>query len=426
MRSSTQPSTATLLRLAAAVSLSAGVLGANLLGVLGASVLAGSAQAQQLAVPRWVRSVEVIRPGTTVRAGPSTESARRGTVQVGTRVPLISRVLGEGCPGGEWIQIGAEAFVCETLVRYSPAPPEGDTLPRLESGALTPRAHAFVATDGTWAYARPEDYFRDVWVESLGRGFGVAIVERREVRGVEMARTLSGLWIAARELRWARPSDFEGVEINDANPLDAIGWVVHSRAPLRARPRGRTVGRATRLALVHVYEEQGRFLRIGDEQWISTSHVARPRPATVPEEVAEGARWIDVDTQRQVMTAYVGDRPVYATAVSTGRGRTPTPRGVHRIWVKLAEDNMDNLEREDVVENYAIQAVPWVQYFEGGNGFHAAFWHDRFGNARSHGCVNLAPTDARWLFEFTQPGLPPGWDAVLSHGRARGTVVRVR
>ena len=83
-------------------------------------------------------------------------------------------------------------------------------------------------------------------------------------------------------------------------------------------------------------------------------------------------------------------------------------------------------EREDVVENYAIQAIPWVQYFEGSNGFHAAFWHDQFGHARSHGCVNLAPTDARWLFEFTQPNLPPGWDAVLSHDRVPGTLVRVR
>ncbi len=387
---------------------------------------AGSAYAQALPVPRWVRSVEVTRPGTTVRAEPTTASARRGTIQVGTRVPILARVRGDRCPGGEWIQIGAHAFVCETLVRYSPAPPAGDALPRVEADALIPRMHAFVATDGTWAYARPDDYFRDRWVESLGRGFGVAIVERRAVGGVEMARTLSNLWIPVRELRWARPSDYRGVEIDEEHPLARIAWVSRARAPLRVRPGGRVTGRATRLTLVHVYEEQRGALRIGEDLWISAAHVARPRSATVPDEVSEGARWIDVDTRRQVMTAYVGDTPVYATAVSTGRGRTPTPRGVHRIWVKLAEDDMDDLEREDVVENYAIQAVPWVQYFEGGNGFHAVFWHDRFGHARSHGCVNLAPTDARWLFEFTQPGLPPGWDAVLSHERVPGTVVRVR
>jgi len=399
-----------------------------LLGVLsfGWCLGLGAAAAQALPAPRWVRSVEIARPGTTVRAAPTTESGRRGTIQMGTRVPFLSRVRGERCPGGEWIQIGAHAFVCETLVRFSPAPPAGDVLPRVAPDALIPRMHAFVATDGTWAYARPDDYFRDRWVESLGRGFGVAIIERRAVGGVEMARTMSNLWIPVRELRWARPSDFRGVDIDAEHPLDRIGWVSRARAPLRSRPGGRVVGRATRLMLVNIYEEERAFLRIGDDQWISAAHVARPRAGEVPDEVTEGARWIDVDTQRQVVTAYVGERPVYATAVSTGRARTPTPRGVHRIWVKLAEDDMDDLEREDVVENYAIQAVPWVQYFEEGNGFHAVFWHDRFGHARSHGCVNLAPTDARWLFEFTQPGLPPGWDAVLAHDREPGTVVRVR
>ncbi|MCB9593647.1 MAG: L,D-transpeptidase [Sandaracinaceae bacterium] len=389
---------------------------------------AGIAQAQPpaLPAPSWVQSVEITRPGTTVRAGPTTASARRGTIQLGTRAPFLARVRGDGCPGGEWIQVGANAFVCETLVRFSPAPPNGDQLPRLEPGQLTPRMHAFVATDGTWAYARPQDYFRDIWVESLGRGFGVAIVERRDVGGTEMARTMNNLWIPVSQLRWARPSDFQGVELDDDNPLTGIAWVARNQAPVHVRPGGRVVDRAPRLSLVHVLEEQGPYLRIGEDRWIRASHVARPREATVPEEVTEGARWIDVDTQRQITTAYVGDHPVWATAVSTGRPRTPTPPGVHRIWVKLAEDDMDDLEREDVVENYAIQAVPWVQYFEGSNGFHAAFWHDQFGHARSHGCVNLAPRDARWLFEFTQPNLPPGWDAVLPHDRAAGTVVRVR
>ncbi len=385
------------------------------------------AEAQRLALPAWVQSVEVTRGGTTVRARPTTQSARRGTVQVGTRLPVIGRVLGEGCPGGEWIQIGADAFVCETLVRYSPSPPAGDQLPRLErEGALTPRMHAFVATDGTWAYARPRDYFTDRWVESLGRGFGLAIVERRDYGGVEMARTLGGLWVPARELRWARPSDFHGAEVTEEAPLSSIGWVLRERAPIRERPGGPVRERATRLTRLHIVGEARGHVELADGTFLAVRDVTRPRPAEPPDEVGEAERWIDVDTQRQVVTAYVGAQPVYVTAVSTGRARTATPRGVHRIWVKLAEDDMDDLEREDVSENYAIQAVPWVQYFAGSVGFHAAFWHDRFGNPRSHGCVNLSPRDARWLFEFTQPNLPPGWDAILPHDGARGTVVRVR
>ena len=387
----------------------------------------GLSAQQRLSVPRWARSVEVTRPGTTVRARPSNRSQRRGTVQVGTRMPLIGRVMGEGCPGGEWMQIGANAFVCESLVRYSPTAPGGDVLPRVPEGQLTPRHHAFVRTDGTWAYARAEDYFRDLWVESLGRGFGLAIVERRAVGRVEMARTMNGLWVPARELRFARPSDFAGVELEADQDVESVAWVIRPRAALRARPGGRIVERASRLMRVTIVDEtQRNYYELSDGRFIHRRDVARPTRASVPSDVGEGERWIDVDTRTQTLTAYLGARPLFVTAVSTGRGANPTPRGVHRIWVKLAEDDMDDLEREDVSENYAIQAVPWVQYFEGSNGFHAAFWHDRFGLPRSHGCVNLSPTDARWLFAFTQPNMPPGWDAILPTDREPGTIVRVR
>ncbi len=392
-----------------------------------ALLIAAEAIAQQLPVPRWVRSVEITRGGATVRSRPTTESSRRGTVRVGTRVPILARVLGSGCPGGEWIHIGPDAFVCETLGRYSSLPPGGDEVPLVPEGMLTPRTHAFVATDGTWAYARPADYFRDQYAESLGQGFGVAIVEQQEIDGVRLSRTLSGLWIPSSELRFARPSDFAGVELDEGRPLSSVAWIVRPNASLRERPGGRVVERGSRLQLLRLSSEaRGDALRLEDGRWIAARDVARPSSAPRPSEVGEGERWIDVDTRSQTLVAYVGDRPVYATAVSTGRAEHATPTGTFRIWVKLAEDDIDDLEREDVVENYAIQAVPWVQYFEGSVALHAAFWHDAFGRARSHGCVNLAPRDARWLFGFTQPAMPIGWDAILPSDAAPGTVVRVR
>jgi len=67
-----------------------------------------------------------------------------------------------------------------------------------------------------------------------------------------------------------------------------------------------------------------------------------------------------------------------------------------------------------------------VQFFDRAVGLHGAFWHDGFGRPRSHGCVNLAPEDARWLFAFTEPKLPAGWSAVLPTPVEPGTAVRVR
>jgi hypothetical protein len=34
---------------------------------------------------------------------------------------------------------------------------------------------------------------------------------------------------------------------------------------------------------------------------------------------------------------------------------------------------------------------------------HSTFWHNNFGTARSHGCVNVLPDDAKWVFRWTTP-----------------------
>ena len=104
-----------------------------------------------------------------------------------------------------------------------------------------------------------------------------------------------------------------------------------------------------------------------------------------------------------------------------------TPKGVHRIWVKLlSTTTMDNLENEYANRYWRIEDVPYVQFFKKGVGLHAAFWHRSFGHVRSHGCVNLAPLDAQRLFSWTGPRVPSGWTAALPTNTDRGTIVRVR
>ncbi len=131
-----------------------------------------------------------------------------------------------------------------------------------------------------------------------------------------------------------------------------------------------------------------------------------------------------------MLTAYAGSRAVFATLISSGRGadgsELATPRGEHRIWVKLRSSDMDNLENIEARESYAIQAVPWVMYFERGYGLHGTFWHRAFGRVQSHGCVNLTPRDAKRLFDWTSPRLPSGWSAVFPTEYEPGTLVRVR
>ncbi|MCS6858121.1 MAG: L,D-transpeptidase family protein [Sandaracinaceae bacterium] len=375
-----------------------------------------------------VVSLEVIALGATVRSAPGTDAPRRGTVRQGTRLPMGKRVAGKGC--AFWYELGPERFICEDLVRPSMELPWGERLPRVPQGALLPHTYAFVSVDGTWAYARPEDYFYDQMIESLGRGFGVVVGEIREVRGVVFAKTLRGLWIPTESLRFCEPSNFRGVELQDGR-LD-IAWVDHGGAALWEKtPKGfqRSFNRIPRRTLLRIQARLSTHLVQTDHGIVHESELIWPTPVDAPPPgIAPQEKWIDVDLRTQTLVAYEGCRPVYATLISGGRGgrEHETPIGLHRIWVKLAEAPMDDLERSDVEANYSIEAVPWVQYFARGVGFHAAFWHDDFGRPRSHGCINLAPLDARWLFEWTEPALPPGWDAIVTTPQEPGTWVQVR
>jgi hypothetical protein len=139
-------------------------------------------------------------------------------------------------------------------------------------------------------------------------------------------------------------------------------------------------------------------------------------------------KWIDVSVQQQLLVAYEGQRAVYVAPVSTGAGgladpeaTTATKRGVFTIKAKHLTATMTGAQAE---EEYELADVPYVQYFEGGYALHAAYWHEEFGRPRSHGCINLTPRDAAWLFEWTDPALPPGWHGVQANGA--GTVVYVR
>jgi hypothetical protein len=65
-------------------------------------------------------------------------------------------------------------------------------------------------------------------------------------------------------------------------------------------------------------------------------------------------------------------------------------------------------------------------YFELAFALHSAFWHNAFGRPRSHGCINLAPADAKWLFGFAEPQLPKPWHGVYPREGLPGTRLYIR
>jgi lipoprotein-anchoring transpeptidase ErfK/SrfK len=57
---------------------------------------------------------------------------------------------------------------------------------------------------------------------------------------------------------------------------------------------------------------------------------------------------------------------------------------------------------------FDLPGVPWVMYInESGISLHGTYWHNDFGHPHSHGCVNLSPSSAKWLFRWTKPLVAP-------------------
>jgi hypothetical protein len=390
--------------------------------------------AGDLPIPASVRSAEVTRADEPVYQGPSTSEARRGAVAQGARVPVFAAKRGPGCRG-RFLQIGALSWLCEEGALLSEAAPDTEAdsvLPRAHDGM--PYRYYFVGPDGSFGYHAIQTAEDGVPDAQLLKGFGVAVLRvETNPEGTPFGLTGEALWVPMRDLNPVVPFSFHGRELNGT--LD-VAWVVTSNAiaskgPDKPKDPKLKLAKFQELSVLEQRELSGhRWFRFTEDTWLSDRDARAPTHASPPSEVRPGERWIDVEIASQVLTAYIGDRPVFATLVSTGKGAEGsilgTPRGVHRLWVKLRNSNMDNLDDASAAENYAIQAVPWVMYFEKGYGLHGTFWHRDFGNKHSHGCVNLTPLDAERLFAWTSPRLPQGWSAALPTSYEPGTLIRVR
>lgn len=378
------------------------------------------------------KSVRVPLEGQHLFSSPDDRSARRGAARRDALLPLFGERWGPGCKRA-WLSVGPSAWVCEDAVERSALPP-------LAAGARPPDAldglpyrYHFVGRDGSFAYKRLDRADAGEPDVQLEPGFSVAIVEERSAWGSRYGRTAKDLWVPMRDLAPARPFLFQGKVVAEGEEGLSFGWVVAELSRVRdAAGLLRASGSKQRFDFVPVLEQKGKLVRIGDGEWLPASEVRVPTRAAPPDEVDVklGERWVDVELATQTLVAYEGARPVFATLVSTGKGRqgsaTATPKGVARVWIKLLTSDMDNLEDDHASRYYRMEDVPFVQYFSKGVGLHAAYWHRSFGQVRSHGCVNLAPLDAQRLFWWSAPHLPAGWSAAAPTRHERGMVVRVR
>ncbi|MCI1869168.1 L,D-transpeptidase family protein [Bifidobacterium crudilactis] len=121
-------------------------------------------------------------------------------------------------------------------------------------------------------------------------------------------------------------------------------------------------------------------------------------------DIPNGDLWIQVDRSKQNVTVYRGTTVVNTFNVVTGKnGDRESDPGTFFVNIKYETQDMRGAD-------YLSKGVKWISYYNGGEGFHAAPWNvtgiakgDPV-NYGSHGCINMTPSDAQWIYENAPVG----------------------
>lgn len=282
----------------------------------------------------------------------------------------------------------------------------------------------------------------DVLAQRMLKGFYVAIDKTFNWSGRTWYKTTKGLVAPADRLSQTAGPKFSGVEIDGEKWTLPIGFVLPSvkSAPTYhievdkkiAAPSG-SVEKHKPVQLSYDYLDLAgtEYYRLSSGDWIRDAHVRVTTPGPRPKEVGEHERWIDVDISEQTLVVFEGDRPLYATLISSGKESKikdkdhSTPRGMWRVREKHAASTMDGDGTAAGDLPYSIEDVPYIMYFHKSYATHGAFWHQNYGTQMSHGCVNLAPLDAKWLYFNTAPAIQAGMHGAWSSDERPGSWVVV-
>jgi lipoprotein-anchoring transpeptidase ErfK/SrfK len=182
------------------------------------------------------------------------------------------------------------------------------------------------------------------------------------------------------------------------------------------------------------HDPQGRaWYRVLDDkyrvEYYARAEAFRPVPlmelTPISPDVPPEEKRVEVSLSRQWIQCFEGDRLVLTARVSTGTRLSPTtyrtPTGSFLTFRKRASRHMALGNR---AAGYDLPGVPWVAYItQDGVAFHGTYWHNDFGTPRSHGCINMTPEAAKWLYRWTLPVVPAEEQEVWVNYGSRARVV---
>lgn len=149
---------------------------------------------------------------------------------------------------------------------------------------------------------------------------------------------------------------------------------------------------------------QTTYIRATHVRLLPDDHFAPLSPNVTPED-----KYLEADLNRQMLTAFEYERPVWTHPISSGALGWDTPVGEFAIFEKRISSHLiPYLIEPESPRYYDLPGAPYVCYFTGTMiATHGCTWHNDYGRPVSHGCLNLPPEAARWVWRWTTPVATP-------------------
>lgn len=383
---------------------------------------------------------------------PQADAQVRGIVRRGTVLSSLRLVSGTGCAKGRWHEVQGGGYACTSDGFMSGRDFRDSRFlnqrpPDLQ--AALPYRYAWVVRQGAPRFHEAHDdegWLREVsarevqlngdGVERLVGDYLLAI-DRLESRResdhvVWFYRTIRGRYVRPSDVQLFQPTQMAGALLGELRlPLAFVKREVRALPCVLTEGQG-PLPRCEAGGAAPTFQRYDRLpvslSAAHPKQVVLKGGYALPRDAVAvarrrvrPAEVGPSDKWIHVALGSQTLVAYEGSRPVFATLIASGKKGYETPRGTFRVREKYVSITMNATDPIDGY--YEVEEVPWVMYYWRSFALHGAYWHDDFGAVRSHGCTNIPPLDAKWLYHWTTPRVPEGWHG--RHGSTQGTQVVV-
>ena len=327
-------------------------------------------------------------------------------------------------PAGTWHPLHRTLAAHEDLAAPDPILADGATPPFLLGGGL--------AAEGRIGLER----------QTIPLGSMLSFTRAFTAEGRTWLLSADQTVVPADRVRAFRPSVFHGTRLDDGTRLP-LAWIRGKARSSFRRNAASALERTTtdwplrsHVALTGARVTEGGigyletrerdasgaplYLAEADSTVIEAEATDKPRFALRP-----GQKTIYISITRGTLVAYEGLTPVFTTLISPGAGGIPekgrdpvrastTPLGTYTITFKDRAATMSPEKGDN--RSFWIADVPYTQYFNPPFALHASYWHERFGEPTSAGCVNLSPLDAQTMFEWSDPPVPADWQGATGAG----------